>query len=218
MHQQYKDNLDETQDEKLALRVALEDVRVVTANLQHLIESKEATIAQLNSRLTATAGGKTLEETIAELRERLATAEAVGRASNEAWAKEHQQLQDEVARVKRDKLRARTSLGAANQTIDRAREEDEEYKSGCFESHGILRIPGEVERRRTRPAPSNAYPAPSNAPVRGQPERRASAGEQRGLVSDVPLTRRSGATLHRGSRDVQADDSGTAMTAIAQSP
>ena len=62
-----------------------------------------------------------------------------------------------------------------------------------------------------------AYPAPSNAPVSGQPERRASAGEQRGLVSDVPLTPRSGATLHRGSRDVQADDSGTTMTAIAQS-
>ena len=64
MHQQYKDNL---QDEKLALRVALEDERVMTAGLQHLIKSKEATIAHLNSRLTATAGGKTLEETIAEL-------------------------------------------------------------------------------------------------------------------------------------------------------
>ena len=67
----------------------------MTADLQHLIKNKEATIAQLNSRLTATAGSKTLEESIAELRERLATAEAVGRASNEAWAKEHQQLQDE---------------------------------------------------------------------------------------------------------------------------
>ena len=67
MHQQYKDNLDETQDEKLALRVSLEDERVMTAGLQHLIKSKEATIAHLNSRLTATAGGKTLEETIAEL-------------------------------------------------------------------------------------------------------------------------------------------------------
>jgi hypothetical protein len=69
---------------------------VVTADLQHLLKNKEATIAQLNSRLTATAGGKTLEASITELRERLATAEAVGRASNHI--------------------------------IDRAREEDEEYK------------------------------------------------------------------------------------------
>jgi len=44
-------------------------------------------------------------------------------------------------------------------------------------------------------------------PVRGQPERRASAGERRSLGSDVPLTPRSGSTLHRGSRN-----SGTAMS------
>ena len=185
MNQQYKDNQDETQDEKLALRVALEDERVVTANLQHLIESKEATIAQLNSRLTATAGGKTLEETIAELRERLATAEAVGRASNEAWAKEHQQLQDEVARVKRDKLRARTSLEAANQTIDRAREEDEEYKKWMLRKSRDSQDP---ERGRETANPSSSIQRLSSrsmvgesTPVRGQPERRASASEQRGL-------------------------------------
>jgi chromosome segregation ATPase len=69
MHRQYKDNLDET----LALRVALDDERVVTGDLQHLLKNKEATIAQLNSRLTAT-----------ELRERLATAEVERRQTRPA--------------------------------------------------------------------------------------------------------------------------------------
>ena len=94
MHQQYKDNLDETQDEKLALRVALEDERVVTADLQHLIKSKEATIAH---------------------------------------------------------LRTRPLTGLERKTRS--------TRSGCFVSLGILRIPGEAERRRTHPAPSNACPA-----------------------------------------------------------
>ena len=46
----------------------------MTVDLQHLIKNKEATIAQLNSRLTATAGGKTLEASISVLREWLETA------------------------------------------------------------------------------------------------------------------------------------------------
>ena len=163
--------------------------RVVTADLQHLIKSKAATIAQLNSRLTATAGGKTLEASIAELRERLATAEAVARASNEEWAKERQQLQDEVARIKRDELRTRASLEAANQTIDLAQEEDEEYKKWMLRKSRDSQDHGRG-RETTNPSSSiqrlsSRSMVEESTPVRGQPERRASAGKQRGLGSDV---------------------------------
>ena len=154
MHQQYKGNLDEMQDEKLALRVALEDERAATADLQHLIKSKAATVAQLNSRLTATAGGKTLEASIAELRERLATAEAVGRASNEEWAKERQQLNS-----KEMSFGPEPATRQLTRPLTGLERKPRSTRSGCFENLGILRIPGEAERRRTHPAPSNACPA-----------------------------------------------------------
>ena len=59
MHQQYKDSLEETQDKKLPMHVALDDERVVIADLKHQHKNKEAIIAQLNSKLSTTVGGKT---------------------------------------------------------------------------------------------------------------------------------------------------------------
>ena len=54
-------------------------------------------------------------------------------------------------------------------------------------------------------------------PVRGQSGRHPAAPEQRALGSDTPMSPRSGTSTHRGSRDKQTDETGTAITAIAQS-
>jgi peptidoglycan hydrolase CwlO-like protein len=49
---QYDEQLEELQDDKTALRVMFEDDKVVAAGLRHDLKRTEATIAQLNTRLT----------------------------------------------------------------------------------------------------------------------------------------------------------------------
>jgi hypothetical protein len=54
-------------------------------------------------------------------------------------------------------------------------------------------------------------------PIRDQSRGQSSSCGRKGLGSDIPMSPRSGATLHRGAAEKHADDTGTAMTAIAQS-
>ena len=51
---------------------------------------------------------------------------------------------------------------------------------------------------------------------RDQSRGQSSSSGRKGLGSDIPMSPRSGATLHRGAADKHADDTGTAMRAIAQ--
>jgi len=111
--------------------------------------------------------------------------------------------------------RKEVQFEAATKTIDRAREEYEEYKSGMLRKSRDSQDPGR-DREMANPSSSiNCLTSRSmvgeSTSFKGQPERRASAGEQKDLGSDIPLTPRSGTTLYRGSRDIQADDTGTAM-------
>ena len=130
---------------------------------------------------------------------RLANAEAVWRASNEEGVKEQQQLQDEVARAKREELWSRFNFEAVTKTIDRAREEDEEYKRWMLRKSRDSKDPGRDIGMADQSSSINCLSSRSmvgeSTPVRGQPEKRASVGELRGLGSDIPLTPRSGATL-----------------------
>ena len=112
---QYDEQLEELQDDKTALRVMFEDDKVVAAGLRHDLKRTEATIAQLNTRLT------TLNSGSKDLQVNMAAAAATEATSMVKWDAERQQLQDEIARVKCEERRTK-------EAIRRARAEDDDNK------------------------------------------------------------------------------------------
>ena len=215
VRQQYGEQQQELYDEKIALGCLLEDERITTRELRQNLKKAEATIAYLNTRLSAIESGSRGKDAVRnDLQLKLTAAAAAEATSATKWERERQQLRDEIDR-------ARQERDDALATIRHAKTEEEEYQ------RWRSRLAREdTDRDRSRPpenlgSPSNRPISRSlledTTPVRGQPSRHPAAAEQRALGADTPMSPRAGTSTHRGSRDKPADDTGTAITAIAQS-
>lgn len=176
------------QEEKYAMQVSLEDKQDVSAGLCLEMKSKVAIIAQLNSKLTTlTTEGRALKISLDKLHAKLAVAETTERTSREKWNMERQQLQDEVAWIRREDLSARA-------------DHDAEYKQWMIRNFRDSKDPGTGRESANPSSLSNQLFNISEmeylTPFRGQHDRHSLASEQKGLGSDVPMSLRSGATLN----------------------
>ena len=197
-------------EEKSGLLVSLEDEQTLTAELRHEQKSKEAAITRLTIEVqTLTSGNKALAKSIDELREKLAVAESTSKADAAKWATERQSLKDDVTRSQQKALQAKTERDAANEAINQVRTEEEKFKQWAINKRSAYST-SSGNRLFSRAA------AEELTPVRDQPRGQSSSSSRKGLGSDIPMSPRSGATLHRGAADKHADDTMTAMIAIAQ--
>ena len=192
----------ESQEEKTALKVMFDDEQVMAAGLRHDLKRAEASIAHLNTRLTDLNSDK--DASLNNLQIKLAAAAVTEATSMVKWYAERQQLRDEIARAQREERRAKQDRDEAKETIRRARMEHDGNRQSANPTSPSDHLFCRSSREET-------------TPVRGHPDRHSSASGQKALGSDTPMSPRSGANLHRGSRDKQTDEAGTAITAIAQS-
>ena len=188
--------------------------------LRKNLQKAEASIAYLNNRLAALeAGARDKDAVRNDLQMQLSAAAATEATATLKWDAEWQQLRDEIARAQREERRAKQDRDEALETIRRAKTEEDEYQ--LWRSR---RARESTDRDSSRPSenptsPSNRLFSRSSreyaTPVRGHPDIHSNPPGQRALGADTPMSSRAEANTHRGSRDKQSDEAGTAITAIA---
>ena len=129
VRQQYFEQQEELQEEKIALNVLVDEGQSTAADLRHDLKKAEASTAYLNTQLSALdSGSRDKDAASNDLQMKLATATATEATSMTKWDAERQQLRDKIARAQREKRRAQPDRDEANETFSRARVKDEEYK------------------------------------------------------------------------------------------
>ena len=109
-------------DDKIALGRLIEDERIMTRELRQNLTKAEATIAYLNTRLSAIESGSRDKDAVRnDLQLKLAAAAATEATSATKWERKRQQLRDEIDR-------ARQERDDALATVRQAKTEEEEYQ------------------------------------------------------------------------------------------
>ena len=129
VRQQYFEQQDELHNDKIALGVLLDEERSANYDLRQKLKKAEASIAYLNTKLSALESGA--RDKIAvhnDLQMKLSAAAATEATAMTKWDTERQQLRDEIARAQREERRAKQECDEALETIRRAKTEEDEYQ------------------------------------------------------------------------------------------
>ena len=155
VRQQYFEQQEELNDDKIALRVLLDEERSAAYDLRHNMKKDKASIAYLNTKLSVLESGARDKEAVRnDLQMKLA---AAGNMSK--WDAERQQLHDEIARAQREEHRAK-------QDRDEALERNSISCGGQKEPGTAMK----ADHRRTRQVPATACSADPRERIRHQSE------------------------------------------------
>ena len=143
VRQQYFEQQEELQEDKIALNVLVDEGQSTAAGLRHDLKKAEASTAYLNTQLSALdSGSRDKDAASNDLQMKLATATATEATSMTKWDAERQQLRDEIARAQREKRRAQLDRDETNETIRRIQ---------AVNDHKSQRVQERADCRRTRP-------------------------------------------------------------------
>ena len=108
VRQQYFEQQEELNDDKIALGVLLDEERSTAYDLRQNLKKTEASIACLNTKLSALESGARDKKAVRnDLQMKLTAAAAAEATSMSKWNAEQQQLRDEIARAQREERRAK---------------------------------------------------------------------------------------------------------------
>ena len=210
VRQQYFEQHEELHDDKIALGVLLDDERSANYDLRQNLKKAEAAVAYLNTKLAALESGARDKIAVRnDLQMKLTAAATAEATSMSKWDAERQQL------------RAR-SVSPSKSATKPLRPSAVLRRRRTSISCGGPKEPGspgtaiQADGRRTRAVPATACSADLRERIH-QPDSPSAAPGQKALGSDTPMSPLAGTSTHRGSRDKQPDEAGTAITAIAQS-
>ena len=126
---QYFELQEELNDDKIALGVLVDEGRSAAYDLRQNLKKAKASIAYLNTKLSALeSGAKDKDAVRSDLQMKLTAAAAAEATSMTKWDAERLQLRDEIARAQREERRAKQEHDEALETIRRAKTEDDEYQ------------------------------------------------------------------------------------------
>ena len=213
VRQQYFEQQEELNEDKIALGFQVDECRTTAAELRHELKKAEAFIAYLNTKLSALESGARGKDAVLndlQMKRRQGNLdEEVGRPSRNSFVmRSPEPSARSVAPSRTATKPLRPSIGLRWRMTSTS--------SGGSEEPGSPRTAVQADRRRTRPVPATACSADLRERRRHQSEDIPTDTPQPPARKPSEQTPRGPEqTPHRGSRDKQSDEAGTAITAIA---